>query len=152
MPAPGLFLVVHPPGDDVRSLLQLAVNGVRRACPDASGWMATALPDDSITPSEVWPTSVPVSAFHPDPLSSWWLPGLRIVAHQGAVTNHDTADRWEVMSANGGGRPIPDRWWPRSRVTLVGLVDTRDNLPELWADHLPGGTPLWWPPEAVHTG
>jgi hypothetical protein len=56
------------------------------------------------------------------------------------------------MSADGSGRPIPDRWWPRSRVTLVGLVDTRDNLPELWADHLPNGTPLWWPPEAVHTG
>ncbi len=101
MPAPSLFLVVHPPGDEVRALLQLAVNGVRRACPDASGWMATALPDDSITQSEVWPTCVPVSAFHPDPLSLWWLPGVRIVAHQGAATNHDTADRWEMMSANG---------------------------------------------------
>ena len=144
-----LWLVVHPPADgaDNRTRLQQAVNGVRYASPDASGWMATALPDDARTSSEAWPTCVPVSAFNPDPLSSWWLPGLRVVAHQGAVTNQATTDHWEVMSADGSGRPIPARWWPRSRVTLVGVVDARDHLPTLWADHLPNGTPLWWHPE-----
>jgi len=99
-------------------------------------------------PPQIWPTCVPVKAFHADPLTTWWLPGLRIVAHQGAVNNQNAADQWTVMTADGRGPKIPGRWWPRSRVTLVGLVEHQHDLPDLWVDNLPHGTPLWWQPPA----
>ncbi len=89
-----------------------------------------------------------MKAFHADPLTTWWLPGLRVVAHQGAVNNQNAADQWTVMTADGRGHKIPDRWWPRSRVTLVGLVEHQHDLPDLWVDNLPNGTPLWWQPPA----